>query len=215
MKRDIILAVDCSLRYTGIAVATGTGEKYEILSEINTDIGRKQATELPNLAEGVIVSSGINIKEITHVAVTNGPGYFTGVRIGMSWSSAFALGIGARIVPVGTLEALMLSNDNVTPSIYLVYAGRNSVYAISSGFSVNLTAGEYDINYIAEWADTYKSRDFLVFADNTEKIIIPSLHNLQKIMHSISSVVKVGWNKRESHSISPNELRANWCKSPV
>ena len=215
MKKNILLAVDSSLRYTGIAVAVGRGEKFEVLSEINTDIGHKQATELPNLAEKAIVSSGINIKEITHVAVTNGPGYFTGVRIGMSWSSAFALGIGARVVPVGTLEALMLSSSGVTPSIYLVYAGRNSVYAISSGFPVNLTAGEYDTNYIAEWADTHKSGNFLVFADNTEKITIPSLRNLQKITHSISNVVKVGWNKRESHSISPFELRANWCKSPV
>jgi tRNA threonylcarbamoyladenosine biosynthesis protein TsaB len=213
--KDILLAVDCSLRYTGIAVAAGTNEEYRILSELNADIGHKQAAELPNLAEKTIADSGIKMEEITHVAVTNGPGYFTGVRIGMSWSSAFAFGIGAHIVPVGSLEALMLTNDNKIPSIYLVYAGRNSVYAISSGFPVDLCAGEYDIHYLAEWAGVYKELDFQLFGDNPEKIAVPSLYNLQKITPKASSVAKIGWNKRKNNSISPFELRANWCRSPV
>ncbi|MCL1876277.1 MAG: tRNA (adenosine(37)-N6)-threonylcarbamoyltransferase complex dimerization subunit type 1 TsaB [Synergistaceae bacterium] len=213
--KDILLAVDTSLRYTGIAVATEINNEFEILSEINTDIGRKQATELPDLAELVIENSGIKAKEITHIAVTNGPGYFTGVRIGMSWSSAYAFGIGADIVPVGTLEALMLSGDNKLPSIYLVYAGRNSAYAISCGFTTDLTAGEYDLNCITEWADAYKHLDYNLYCDNTEKVVIPSLNNLQKITPKISNVAKKGWEKRRSCSISPIELRANWCRSPV
>lgn len=212
---DILLAVDCSLRCTGIAIVMEINGELKYLSELDADIGLKQATALPSLADKAIKDSGVRINEITHVAVTNGPGYFTGVRIGMSWSAAFAFGIGANIVPVGTLEALMLSSDDKTPSIFLVYAGRNSVYAVSSGFPVNLTAKEYDINYIEEWSAIYKDLNFHTFLDNTEKIVIPSFHNPQKIIPKISNVVKIGWNKRNSHSISPFELRANWCRSPV
>ena len=212
--KDILLAIDCSLRYTGIAVAAEINKELKILSELNADIGLKQAVELPRLAENIIKDSGINIKEITHVAVTNGPGYFTGVRIGMSWSAAFAFGIGANIVPVGTLEALMCSNDD-NPSIYLVYAGKNSVYAISSGFSTNLTVREYDSDHIAEWASVHKDINFRVYVDNAEKIKIPSFRNLQKIVPKVSNVAKIGWNKRINCSISPCELRANWCRNPV
>ena len=212
---DILLAVDCSLRCTGIAVAAADNEEIKILAEINVDTGLKQASELPILAEKIIKYSGVKNKEITHVAVTNGPGYFTGVRIGMSWSAAFAFGIGANIVPVGTLEALMLSSDDRIPSIFLVYAGRSSVYAISSGFPVNLTAKEYDLNYIAEWAAAHKDLDFRTFADDVGKISISSFHNLQKIIPKISNVAKIGWNNRNNNSISPFELRANWCRSPV
>jgi len=213
--KNILLAVDSSLRYTGIAVATEINDEFKILSEINADIGFKQATELPCLAEQVIKNSGIIAKEITHVAVTIGPGYFTGVRIGMSWSSAYAFGIGADIVPVGTLEALMLSSDSEIPSVYLVYAGRNSVYAISCGFPVNLTAGEYGLNYFEEWANAYKDLGFKVFCDNTERIVIPSLNNLHVFIPEVSNVARIGWNRRDSFSITPFDLRANWCRSPV
>ena len=213
--KDILLAVDCSLRSTGIAVAAKINEEFKVLSEMNVDTGLKQARDLPSLAEKIIKDSGVIIKEITHVAVTNGPGYFTGVRVGMSWSAAFAFGIGANIVPVGTLEALMLSNYDTIPSIFLVYAGRNSVYAISSGFPVNLTAKEYDLNYIVEWSNAHKDLGFRTFADNTEKIIAPSFYNLQKIVLKVSNVAKIGWNKRTNHSIQPFELRANWCRNPV
>ena len=213
--KDILLAVDCSLRYTGIAVATEINENLEMMSELNADIGRKQATELPALALKTIKDSGITTKEITHVAVTNGPGYFTGVRIGMSWSAAFAFGIGADMVQVGTLEAIVLSSDNKIPSIFLVYAGRNSVYAISEGFPVNLRAAEYDLDYIAQWAATYKDINFRIFADNIEKITIPSLPDLQIIAPKVSNVAQIAWNRRESCSISPFELRANWCRDPV
>jgi tRNA threonylcarbamoyladenosine biosynthesis protein TsaB len=212
--KDILLAVDCSLRYTGIAVAVEINEEITILSELNVDIGLKQATELPSLAEKTIKNSGVKIKEITHVAVTNGPGYFTGVRVGMSWSSAFAFGIGANVVPVGTLEALLFSGDDKTPSIYLVYAGRNSVYALSKGFPVDLSAGEYGLSYIEEWAVKHKDMNFYIFGDNTEKIIIPSLH-IQKIMPKVSSVARIGWNKRKYYSLPPCMIRANWCRSPV
>jgi tRNA threonylcarbamoyladenosine biosynthesis protein TsaB len=213
--KDILLAVDCSLRYTGIAVATEINEELIILSELNADIGLKQATELPALVEKVIKDSGIRIKEITHVAVTNGPGYFTGVRIGMSWSAAFAFGTGANIVPVGTLEALMISNDNNIPSVFLVYAGRNSVYAISSGFPVDLIAGEYSLDYIMQWVDIYKNTNICIFGDNIAKIMIPPSYNLQKIMPKISNVVRIGWNKRKNYSVLPYDYRANWCRSPV
>jgi tRNA threonylcarbamoyladenosine biosynthesis protein TsaB len=213
--KDILLAVDCSLRYTGVAVAAEINDNLKILSELNMDIGLKQAIELPALAERIIKDSGIEAKEITHVAVTNGPGYFTGVRIGMSWSSAFAFGIGANIVPVGSLEALMLSSDNEIPSIFLVYAGRNSVYAISSGFPIDLAAAEYDIHYISQWAAIHRDMNLRIFADNIGKITIPSLHNLQIIVPKVSNVVKIGWNKRGNYSISPFELRADWCRSPV
>ena len=210
---DILLAVDCSLRRTGIAVASERGGELKILSELNEDVGRKQATELPRLAEKAIKDSGVKTGEITHVAVTNGPGYFTGIRIGMSWSAAYAFGIGAKVVPVGTLEALMYGSDE-GPSIFLVYAGRNSVYAISSGFPSNLTAREYDTGYIEEWASAYENLDFRVFLDNPEKITI-SLPHARVITPKISNVVKIGWSKRNDHSISPFELRANWCRSPV
>jgi len=212
--KDILLAVDCSLRYTGIAVAAEINEETVILSELNVDIGLKQAAELPSLAEKTIKDSGVKIKEITHVAVTNGPGYFTGVRVGMSWSAAFAFGIGANIVPVGTMEALTFLSDEKTPSLFLVYADKNSVYAVSSGFTVNLTAGHYGLDYIMQWTVIHKDIEFRVFVDNTEKIIIPMLQ-IQKIIPKVSNVAKFGWGKRYDCSISPFEFRANWCRSPI
>jgi len=50
----------------------------------------------------------LKINEIGHIAVSIGPGSFTGLRIGLSAAKGIALGASLPIVPVPTFEALAL-----------------------------------------------------------------------------------------------------------
>ena len=93
MAADGLLAVDCSLRLTGVALAH---EGHAVASE-TLDLGRRQGAELPLMAERLLREAGWTWDDIGRVAVTSGPGYFTGIRVGAAYASALAYGLGAQI----------------------------------------------------------------------------------------------------------------------
>lgn len=63
-------------------------------------------------------------RDLTHIAVTLGPGSFTGLRVGLSFAKGMASGLGIGLRGVGTLEAL-----NAHPAL----ADRRPVAIISGG----------------------------------------------------------------------------------
>jgi len=43
--------------------------------------------------------------DISHIAISQGPGSFTGLRVGMAMAKGLAQGLGVPIIPVSTLDA--------------------------------------------------------------------------------------------------------------
>ena len=67
------------------------------------------AATLPRLVERVLADAGERLVPGDAVAVTIGPGSFTGLRIGLSFAKGLAFASGLRIVGVPTLDALALA----------------------------------------------------------------------------------------------------------
>ena len=84
MNNERLLAVDCSMRITGVALS----ECGKAVASESLDLGRRQSEELPLMAERLLSGVGWSWSDIGFVAVTNGPGYFTGIRVGAAWASA-------------------------------------------------------------------------------------------------------------------------------
>ncbi len=64
---------------------------------------------MPRLIEVVLAEAGERLASGDAVAVTIGPGSFTGLRIGLSFAKGLAFASGLRIVGVPTLDALALA----------------------------------------------------------------------------------------------------------
>lgn len=64
------------------------------------------AERLPGLLLGVLADAGLTLDGIDLLAVTVGPGSFSGIRTGLAAARGIALVTGARAIPVTTLEAL-------------------------------------------------------------------------------------------------------------
>jgi tRNA threonylcarbamoyladenosine biosynthesis protein TsaB len=83
----------------------------------------------------LLASQMLSPREIDAIAVSVGPGSFTGVRIGVAAAQGFAMGTNCRAVPVGTLEALaesvLLTEWGIPGALILplVDARRGEVYA--------------------------------------------------------------------------------------
>ena len=97
-----ILAVECSA--TPASVAIIDGEKLVAQAFANVKLTHSQ-TLMP-MIENILAASKINLNDIEGFAISNGPGSFTGVRIGVATIKGLALGRNKPCVGVSTIEAL-------------------------------------------------------------------------------------------------------------
>lgn len=104
--RMIVLAIDTALDACSVAIVRGE----ETLSVLSEQMSRGQAERLAPMVRDAATKAGISFADIDRIAVTTGPGSFTGVRVGVSFARALALALNTPCVGVSTLEALALAD---------------------------------------------------------------------------------------------------------
>jgi tRNA threonylcarbamoyladenosine biosynthesis protein TsaB len=97
-----ILALDTCLDACSVAV-TADGRVLAAASEPMT---RGHQERLAPLAEAMMAEAGLAFKDLDRIAVTVGPGSFTGLRVGLAFAKGLALALDIPCVGIGTLEAL-------------------------------------------------------------------------------------------------------------
>ncbi len=68
--------------------------------------GRRHAEALAPAIEAVCARTGHTVRDVDVVAVDNGPGLFTGLRVGVATAKAFGQALGIGVVPVSSLDVL-------------------------------------------------------------------------------------------------------------
>jgi len=78
----------------------------QLLAEDAAATSRSHVGSLPGLVEGVLERAGLVVGDVEGVAVSIGPGSFTGLRIGLGLAKGLAFAGGLPLAAVPTLEAL-------------------------------------------------------------------------------------------------------------
>jgi tRNA threonylcarbamoyladenosine biosynthesis protein TsaB len=106
--------VSAAARFT-LAIDTAWGQCAAALADADglriaraEAMARGQDARLAEMVREVLGEARVSAREVARVAVTSGPGSFTGVRIGLSFARAFALAVGAPCLGVNTLRAYLL-----------------------------------------------------------------------------------------------------------
>lgn len=102
MAVNLLLAMDSVGPSLSVAIAKGG----EIVYEAFQRTGLTHSQRLLPLIDDVLVSLGIEVAQLDALAVTVGPGSFTGVRIGVETAKALAHALEIPCVPVNALEAI-------------------------------------------------------------------------------------------------------------
>jgi len=124
-----ILAFDTTLGACSAAVFdAGAGR---LLAHTLEPLERGHAEALVGMVQGVLSRSGVALSEINRIAVTLGPGTFTGVRIGLSLARGLKLAQGTPVCGFTSLEAIRLNlrdNPEGRPVACLIDARRGEFY---------------------------------------------------------------------------------------
>jgi tRNA threonylcarbamoyladenosine biosynthesis protein TsaB len=102
-----ILAIDTSCRAASVCVAETSEAGIVSLAAECVEANRAEA--LAPMVERVVVAAGGGMASLERLAVTVGPGSFTGIRIGLSLARAMGLALKIPVVGVSTLAAFAAS----------------------------------------------------------------------------------------------------------
>jgi len=123
-----VLAIDTALAACAAAVLeTGHG----IIAAETLPMVRGHAEALIPLIARVMKQSNVAFRDLDRIAVTTGPGSFTGVRVGLAAARGFAVATGVPVVGVSTLAvyaAPYLAANGKTPVIAAIDARHEHVY---------------------------------------------------------------------------------------
>ncbi len=98
----VILGIDTATSGCSAALIRGT----TCLAASRERMARGQSEALTPMIGDVVRRAGVAFADIDAVAVTRGPGAFTGLRIGLAAARALALSLGKPCLGIGTFDAL-------------------------------------------------------------------------------------------------------------
>jgi tRNA threonylcarbamoyladenosine biosynthesis protein TsaB len=96
-----VLAFDCAVSGQGVAIVRDGVSLVSLFEE-----GRDQAARLLPAIAAALEQAGVARTQLDLIAVTTGPGSFTGVRVGLSAARGLAVGLGIPLAGIPTTTVL-------------------------------------------------------------------------------------------------------------
>ncbi len=140
---SVVLAFDCAI--TGLGAALLRDD--EILA-VHREEGRDQAARLLPVIAQFFVKAGIDRRAVSMIAVTVGPGSFTGVRVGLAAARGLALALDVPLAGIPTTDVLLAQAAK---------EGRLAVAAIDS--------------HLGDWFCALGEGERMPFLASTEKLV--------------------------------------------
>ncbi len=218
----LILAFETSAKAASVALLEGS----KLLAESYQNTGLTHSQTLMVMAEDALKQSGKTVSDITAVAVAEGPGSFTGVRIGVAAAKGFAWGKELPCFGVSTLEAMAESlgiyqgyvcpcMDARRSQVYnaLFYVNRGEIQRIREDRAIALSE-------LAEELKTLSEPVFLVgdgsnlcyntLVETVPNLVLPPEHRMHQRATGVALLAAkkiAAGEPGDGNALTPNYLR--------
>lgn len=89
----------------------------QVLHTLSNDLQKEHASFLQAAIQQLIKTAGISFKEVDAVAVTAGPGSYTGLRVGFASAKGLCYALKKPLITIGSLEVLTASALHLFPVV--------------------------------------------------------------------------------------------------
>ncbi len=125
--RDIILHIETSTDICSVALSAG-GELLAI-NEVKNSL--KHSEIITEQIKDIFIDAGISVSKLSAVSLSEGPGSYTSLRVGLSAAKAMCFAYDIPLISVNTLTSLAFSSEYINKTFVcsMIDARRNEVYA--------------------------------------------------------------------------------------
>lgn len=125
----LILSIECSGLCSAVALTSGGVGDGQLLASLSLNSNVTHSRRLLTAIEWILAETGSKWSDIGALAVSIGPGSFTGLRIGLATAKGLALAVNKPLLGVSTLDALALNCTGRRLVCAAVDARKKEVYA--------------------------------------------------------------------------------------
>lgn len=224
------LAIDTSTNILGVAIL----DKTELIGQKITRVNQDHSSRLMPAIVELMKDLNIEPQDLEKIIVAEGPGSYTGIRIGVTIAKSLAWALDIPVVGVSSLESLAYQaklreglicaffdarRENVFAGIYRVTNGK--VTSVKRDANLTFSDLEETLNSLNEEVvllspDIVKFEDLMGEKLKSLAIIPESPYHIS----NPSNLVLIGLNKNteNSHQLTPEYLRmaeaeVNWLKA--
>ncbi len=172
----------------------------KILFEYKDDNSNELSSKIFPIIDDAFKKSGLKPNDIDTIFVTNGPGSFTGIRIGLTIAKVMAWSLNIKVIPISSLE-LMASTKTSKYVASLIDARRGYVFAGLYDNDLNAIIGD-KYCLLNDFINEINKDVMFVSHDNFEFEVCDSDYDILKVINK--HINDVGINP---HKLNPNYLK--------
>lgn len=194
----LYLDTSSSFLYAGIV------DDSKLIGCTNKQLNKDLSTYALNEIKELFNNCNILPQDIDKIIVVNGPGSFTGIRIGLTIAKTLAWTLKKKITTISSLEAMALSSNDSDYCIPVIDARRGYVYA-----------GIYDQQYNSILKDQYIKLEKLLETSEklkgSKRFISNDSFNL-KVQSYKPDILRIVNFYKDKVDINPHGIDANYLK---
>lgn len=186
----LVLAIDTATKIGSVALYD---DKIGVIGELNLYVKINHSAIIMSMIDNLFKMTKLSIKDVDRVAVTVGPGSFTGIRIGVAVAKGLCYGTKKSIVGINELDLLVQNVEAGEGVVVPLIDARKervyySIYEKKEGYK---RVAEYKDGELKNLLDELKDEKIIFCGDGAtayKKIIEESLGKRAVIISKANSI---------------------------
>ncbi len=196
-----VLYIDTSSSYLYSAIV----EDDKLIASVSEEYGQSLSEiALPKIVE-MFEKNNLSPKDVDKIIVVNGPGSFTGIRIGITIAKVYAWSLNTPITTINSLEAMAISSKETKVHAPILNARRGYVYGAIYDENYNELRKPEHVEWEVFKQDLDKINDYEIISNDefdwevTENSYVPDF-------------VKIVTKFKDKESMNPHAVNPDYLK---